>query len=58
MVSSRLYLNKGNLKFEDITEKAGVKTDTWANGVSFVDINQDGFQDFFVSNGVHQCLSH
>src|SRR5882762_1155439 len=42
MVSSRLYLNKGNLKFEDITEKAKVGTSTWANGVVMVDINQDG----------------
>src|SRR5258708_39309257 len=40
MVSSRLYLNKGNLKFEDITEKAKVGTSNWANGVVMVDINQ------------------
>ncbi len=51
MVSSRLYLNKGNLKFEDITQKANVGTTTWANGVSMVDINQDGFKDIFVSVG-------
>jgi enediyne biosynthesis protein E4 len=48
MVSSRLYLNKGNLHFEDITKKAGVNTDGWCYGVSVVDINQDGFQDFYV----------
>jgi enediyne biosynthesis protein E4 len=40
MVSSRLYLNKGNLHFEDITKKAGVNTDGWCYGVSVVDINQ------------------
>src|SRR6267378_4413863 len=51
MVSSRLYLNKGNLKFEDITEEAKVGTSTWANGVSMVDINQDGFKDIYVSVG-------
>src|SRR6267143_2367810 len=51
MVSSRLYLNKGNLTFEDITDKAGVGTTRWANGVVMVDINQDGFRDIFVSVG-------
>ncbi len=51
MVSSRLYLNKGNLNFEDITETAKVATTTWANGVSMVDINQDGFKDIYVAVG-------
>lgn len=48
-VSSRLYLNKGELKFDDITEEAGVKTDVWCNGVSIVDINADGFNDIYIA---------
>jgi enediyne biosynthesis protein E4 len=47
-VSSRLYLNKGNMHFEDITQKAGVSTDTWCTGVSVVDVNNDGWPDIYV----------
>ena len=39
-VSCRLYINKGNNQFEDITEKAGIHTDVWCTGVSIVDINK------------------
>jgi len=46
MSKSRLYLNKGNLKFEDITENCGINTlGKWVIGVSLVDINQDGWLD-------------
>ncbi|WP_333821280.1 VCBS repeat-containing protein [Ohtaekwangia sp.] len=49
MSSNRLYLNKGNLKFEDITKPAHLATlGKWATGVSIVDINQDGWQDIYV----------
>jgi enediyne biosynthesis protein E4 len=47
-VSSRLYLNKGNMRFEDITGAAGVRTDRWCTGVSVVDINGDGWPDIYV----------
>lgn len=48
-VSCELYLNQGDFQFESITEKAGVKTDRWCSGVSIVDINQDGWDDIYVS---------
>ncbi|MHA4810605.1 VCBS repeat-containing protein [Flavitalea flava] len=46
--SSQLYLNKGHLKFENITQKAGVSTKGWCTGVSIVDINHDGWPDIYV----------
>ncbi len=49
LVSNALYLNKGNLEFEDITQKAGVSgKGRWCRGVAVVDINNDGKQDLYV----------
>lgn len=50
MVSNKLYINKGNLKFDDQTAAAGVGGEGhWCTGVSVVDINADGKLDIYVS---------
>ncbi len=50
MESNRLFLNKGDLQFEDVTDQAGVPgSGGWKTGASVVDINQDGMLDIYVS---------
>lgn len=53
-VPCRLYLNKGQFKFKDVTDDAGVDgSGRWARGVSVIDINNDGLMDIYVCNTIY-----
>jgi hypothetical protein len=52
--NNKLYLNKGNFKFEDISKTAGIiEDDKWNTGVVFTDVNGDGWQDIYVCSSGH-----
>ncbi|MDA0193506.1 MAG: VCBS repeat-containing protein [Bacteroidetes bacterium] len=51
-VDNKIYLNKGNLRFEDLINNAGInKNKGWSTGVTFADVNQDGLLDIYISQG-------
>jgi len=54
-ISSKLYLNEGDLKFKDVSEKAGFITHSWVTGVNIVDVNADGWDDIYLNVGGVNC---
>ncbi|HEY9116925.1 MAG TPA: VCBS repeat-containing protein, partial [Roseivirga sp.] len=47
---NRLFINQGELNFENISETAGIESDGgWKNGVTVIDVNQDGLDDIYLS---------
>ena len=54
MVRCKLYLNKGNFKFDDVTNNAGVDgMGRWARSTAVVDINNDGLMDMYICNTIN-----
>lgn len=59
MGENKLYINKGDWKFEDITSTCGMQQDSmWSTGVVMVDINNDGWLDIYICNSGHMKDGH
>ncbi len=56
MVSNRLYLNQGGLKFKDVTTQANLGTNGfWSTGVAVADVNEDGLMDLYVCGAMYEA---
>ncbi|MFI5153303.1 MAG: VCBS repeat-containing protein [Chitinophagales bacterium] len=57
--SNKIFINKGNFKFEDITSHSGLEQKgQWSTGVTLVDINHDGWLDIYICNSGHMLTDH
>ena len=55
MVSNQLYLNQGNFKFKEHTQKANLDTKgLWSTGVAVADVNADGWMDLYICAAMHE----
>lgn len=52
-VPNKLYLNKGDLVFQDISESSNINSghEKWSSGVTFADVNNDGWMDIYIAQG-------
>lgn len=57
MSESKLFLNKGNMQFSDVSVSAGVNAIGWCTGVTMADINQDGWLDIYVCRSYYDKAS-
>lgn len=56
-VENKLFLNKGDMRFEDVSEKAGIRKKhpaQWSSGINILDLNRDGKQDIYICNTFHK----
>jgi len=59
MGDNKIFLNRGNFHFEDITPKSGLSQDSmWSTGAMLVDIDHDGWLDIYVCNSGHMKDGH